>query len=63
VVEKFNRAGAVMLGKLNMDEFAMGSSNETSYYGAVKIRGIPIRYQAAHQAVRRQLSQHGWQYV
>ncbi|MDP3878000.1 MAG: Asp-tRNA(Asn)/Glu-tRNA(Gln) amidotransferase subunit GatA [Methylobacter sp.] len=36
VVEKFNHAGAVMLGKLNMDEFAMGSSNETSYYGAVK---------------------------
>ncbi|MGZ5576745.1 MAG: Asp-tRNA(Asn)/Glu-tRNA(Gln) amidotransferase subunit GatA [Methylobacter sp.] len=36
VVEKFNNAGAVMLGKLNMDEFAMGSSNETSYYGAVK---------------------------
>ncbi len=36
VVEKLNQAGAVMLGKLNMDEFAMGSSNETSYYGAVK---------------------------
>ena len=36
VIEKFNQAGAVMLGKLNMDEFAMGSSNETSYYGAVK---------------------------
>ena len=36
VVEKFNQSGAVMLGKLNMDEFAMGSSNETSYYGAVK---------------------------
>ncbi len=36
VVDKFNLAGAVMLGKLNMDEFAMGSSNETSYFGAVK---------------------------
>jgi aspartyl-tRNA(Asn)/glutamyl-tRNA(Gln) amidotransferase subunit A len=36
VVEKLNAADAVMLGKLNMDEFAMGSSNETSYYGAVQ---------------------------
>ena len=36
VVEKFKAAGAVMLGKLNMDEFAMGSSNETSYYGPVQ---------------------------
>jgi aspartyl-tRNA(Asn)/glutamyl-tRNA(Gln) amidotransferase subunit A len=35
VVEKFNQAGMVMLGKTNMDEFAMGSSNETSYYGVV----------------------------
>ncbi|OGI44674.1 MAG: aspartyl/glutamyl-tRNA amidotransferase subunit A [Candidatus Muproteobacteria bacterium RBG_16_64_11] len=36
VIEKFNAAGSVCLGKTNMDEFAMGSSNETSYYGAVK---------------------------
>ena len=36
VVEKFNAAGTVMLGKTNMDEFAMGSSNETSYFGPVR---------------------------
>ncbi|MBE0437507.1 MAG: Asp-tRNA(Asn)/Glu-tRNA(Gln) amidotransferase subunit GatA, partial [Methylomicrobium sp.] len=36
VVEKLNAAGAVMLGKSNMDEFAMGSSNETSFYGSVQ---------------------------
>ena len=36
VVEKLNQAGCVSLGKLNMDEFAMGSSGETSFYGAGK---------------------------
>jgi aspartyl-tRNA(Asn)/glutamyl-tRNA(Gln) amidotransferase subunit A len=45
VVEKIRDAGMVMLGKTNMDEFAMGSSNETSYYGAVKnpwdIQAVP----------------------
>ena len=34
VVEDFRGAGAVSIGKLNMDEFAMGSSNETSFFGA-----------------------------
>ncbi len=36
VVEKLAAAGAVTLGKLNMDEFAMGSANESSHYGPVK---------------------------
>ena len=36
VISQCENAGLVMLGKTNMDEFAMGSSNESSFYGAVK---------------------------
>jgi aspartyl-tRNA(Asn)/glutamyl-tRNA(Gln) amidotransferase subunit A len=36
VIERASEAGAVLLGKTNMDEFAMGSSSETSHYGAVR---------------------------
>lgn len=36
MVQQLNQAGMVVLGKTNMDEFAMGSSNESSFYGSVK---------------------------
>ncbi|MBA3669769.1 MAG: Asp-tRNA(Asn)/Glu-tRNA(Gln) amidotransferase subunit GatA [Sphingomonas sp.] len=48
VTANLRRAGAGMLGKLNMDEFAMGSSNETSHYGPVN---SPWRRQGSNVAL------------
>jgi aspartyl-tRNA(Asn)/glutamyl-tRNA(Gln) amidotransferase subunit A len=47
VTSQLWRDGAVMLGKLNMDEFAMGSSNETSYYGPVASPWLPPSWDEA----------------
>ena len=53
-VVKLQEAGAVMIGKTNMDEFAMGSTTETSAYGVTKNPRNPDTYRVVLQAVRQQ---------
>ena len=57
VVENFNRLGAVSLGKTNMDEFAMGSTNESSFlWRRLKTHGIPAVCRVDLLVARQQLS-------
>lgn len=57
VIEKLHAAGMIPLGKLNMDEFAMGSTTETSFYGATKNPWNTDRVPAVPPAAQQRLWQ------
>ena len=59
VVEKLNDVGMIVIGKTNMDEFAMGSSNETSYFGDVRNPWDKDYVQVGHRVGLRSVLQRG----
>ena len=60
VVQNLLNEGMVTLGRTNMDEFAMGSTTESSFYGATKTRGTSKTCPAAHPAARPQPWRRVW---